>query len=54
LAVGDATWWEALISLGLMALTAAVIIAAGARVYQGALLRTGAKAKWREAWTASA
>jgi ABC-2 type transport system permease protein len=50
LALGDASALEALVSAGIVVLTAAVIVTIGARLYAGGLLRTQAKAGWRDAW----
>ncbi|MEV0713927.1 ABC transporter permease [Asanoa sp. NPDC050611] len=40
---GDAATWEPILSLGVMVVAAAVLIAVGARVYEGSLLRTNGK-----------
>lgn len=47
--VGEAQWWEPLVSLGLLALAAAVVIAVAARIYSGSLLRMGARVSLRDA-----
>ncbi|TYL50050.1 ABC transporter permease [Nocardioides sp. BGMRC 2183] len=47
---GDAAWWEALISLGLLAALAAVLILLAERVYRRALMQTGGKLSIRQAW----
>ncbi|WP_141014242.1 ABC transporter permease [Nocardioides sambongensis] len=47
---GDAQWWEALISLGLLAALAAVLILLAERVYRRALMQTGGKLTIRQAW----
>lgn len=47
--VGDMVWWEAIISMGLLALTTAIIIALAAKIYSNGLLRTGKPLKWKEA-----
>jgi len=50
LAMGDASWWEGLLSAGGMVATALVLVLVGARLYAGGLLRTRTRAGWREAW----
>ncbi|MEY7972376.1 ABC transporter permease [Saccharomonospora xinjiangensis] len=47
---GDAQVWEALASLGLLAVTAALVVVLGARLYSGALLQTRGKVAWSKAW----
>jgi ABC-2 type transport system permease protein len=47
---GDAALWEPFVSLGIMAVTAAALLAVGARVYEGSLLRTNGKTSWATAW----
>ncbi|MDG4801623.1 ABC transporter permease [Micromonospora sp. WMMD980] len=47
---GDAAAWEPLVSLALLLLTAAAFLAAGARVYEGSLLRTNGRTSVRTAW----
>jgi ABC-2 type transport system permease protein len=47
--LGDAQWWEPLVSLAILALTTVVVIAIGSRIYANSLLRTGARVKLREA-----
>ena len=47
--MGDAAWWEPILSLGVLALTAAAVIAVAARIYSGSLLRTGPRVSLREA-----
>lgn len=47
--LGDAMWWEPLVSLVVLALSTLVIIAIGARIYSNSLLRTGARVTLREA-----
>ncbi|HLS26035.1 MAG TPA: ABC transporter permease [Beutenbergiaceae bacterium] len=47
--MGDATWWEPLLSLGVLALAALLVIAIAARIYSGSLLRTGPRVSVREA-----
>lgn len=47
--MGEALWWEPLLSLGLLALAAAVVIAVAAKIYSGSLLRTGPRVSIRAA-----
>jgi ABC-2 type transport system permease protein len=47
--LGDAQWWEPLVSLAILALTTLVVIAIGSRIYANSLLRTGARVKLRDA-----
>ncbi|MFJ6197677.1 ABC transporter permease [Micromonospora sp. NPDC092111] len=47
---GDAAAWEPVVSLALLLVTAGAFVAAGARVYQGSLLRTNGKTSVRAAW----
>ncbi|MCS5717311.1 ABC transporter permease [Herbiconiux sp. CPCC 205763] len=47
--LGDAQWWEPLLSLGILALTTVIVIAIGSRIYANSLLRTGARVKLRDA-----
>ncbi|MFB2599019.1 ABC transporter permease [Herbiconiux sp. P17] len=47
--LGDAEWWEPLVSLAILALTTVVVIAIGSRIYANSLLRTGARVKLRDA-----
>ena len=50
---GDAAAWEPFVALLILALTAVVLLAVGARIYQGSLMRTSVRtsmaAAWREA-----
>ncbi|GAA3609956.1 ABC transporter permease [Kineosporia mesophila] len=50
LLIEDASWWEALISLGIIAATGALLIVLAARLYEGSLLRTGTKTSIAAAW----
>lgn len=50
LARGVAPWWEVGLAFGLMLAAIAVLIVAGGRIYQGAVLRMGAKVSLVEAW----
>ncbi|MEU8262158.1 ABC transporter permease [Micromonospora sp. NPDC048999] len=47
---GDAAGWEPLVSLALLLVTAVAFVAAGARVYEGSLLRTNGRTSVRAAW----
>lgn len=47
--LGDAQWWEPLLSLGILVAVTLVVIAVGARVYEASLLKLGARVPWREA-----
>jgi ABC-2 type transport system permease protein len=49
LLIGDAAWWEAVLSAGIMLVTAAALVALAARIYQRALLRTGSRTTWTTA-----
>ncbi|MGS2618555.1 ABC transporter permease [Micromonospora sp. LZ34] len=46
----DAAGWEPLVSLALLLVAAAAFLAAGARVYEGSLLRTNGRTSVRAAW----
>nr|WP_269810292.1 ABC transporter permease [Kineosporia rhizophila] len=50
LLIDDAAWWEALISLGIIAVTGLLLIAFAARLYEGSLLRTSTKTSLATAW----
>ena len=52
LAAGDGTWWEALLGLGILAATTAVVIVLAERIYRRALLQTSGKLRVKEAWNA--
>jgi ABC-2 type transport system permease protein len=52
--LGSATPWEILASLALVIGSTALLIPLAGRVYAGAVLRTGAKVKLRDAWRAAA
>lgn len=47
--LGTAEWWEPLLSLVVVAVSALVVVLLGARVYENALLRTGGRVKLAEA-----
>jgi ABC-2 type transport system permease protein len=46
----SAPWWELVLALVLMLAAIAALIVAGARIYEGAILRMGAKVSFRDAW----
>lgn len=52
-AVGNAPFWEVALSVVLVLVAIYLLVRIGARVYTGALLRTGGKVKLREAWKAT-
>lgn len=52
--LGSATTWEILASLATVLVSTALLIPLAGRVYAGAVLRTGAKVKLRDAWRAAA
>ncbi|MEV2240879.1 ABC transporter permease [Micromonospora sp. NPDC049891] len=47
---GDAAGWELVVSLALLLITAVGFLLAGARVYEGSLLRTNGRTSIRTAW----
>jgi ABC-2 type transport system permease protein len=47
--LGNAQWWEPLLSLAIIVVTTALVVAAGARIYENSLLRTGSRVKLGEA-----
>ncbi|MCY7326425.1 MAG: ABC transporter permease [Microbacteriaceae bacterium] len=47
--LGEALWWEPLVSLLVLAVTTGFVIVVGARIYSNALLRTGTRVKLGEA-----
>lgn len=47
--LGEAAWWEPLLSLAVLLVTTATVIVLGSRIYSNALLRTGARVKLSEA-----
>jgi ABC-2 type transport system permease protein len=52
--LGSATAWEIVASLAILVGSTAFLIPLAGRVYAGAVLRTGAKVKLRDAWRAAA
>ena len=51
--LGSATPLEVVLSVAIVVLSAAALIPVSARLYAGAILRTGARVKLREAWRSS-
>jgi ABC-2 type transport system permease protein len=47
--LGTAQWWEPLLSLAVLAMSAALLIGLAARIYERSLLKLGARVSWREA-----
>ena len=47
--LGDAEWWEPLVSLAILLATTAVVVVIGSRIYANSLLRTGPRVKLGEA-----
>jgi len=47
--LGEAQWWEPLLSLAILAATCVLAILVGAKIYENSLLRMGARVKLREA-----
>ncbi|HMM83213.1 MAG TPA: ABC transporter permease [Terrimesophilobacter sp.] len=47
--LGEAAWWEPLLSLAVLLVTTAAVTVLGSRIYSNALLRTGARVKLSEA-----
>ncbi|MEU4426221.1 ABC transporter permease [Actinoplanes sp. NPDC024001] len=47
---GDAAGWEPYAALVVLALTAALLLAVGARIYEGSLLRTNTRTSFATAW----
>ncbi len=52
--LGEAAWWEPLLSLAVLVVSAAVVTAIGARIYERSVLRTGRRVKLSEALTKAA
>jgi len=52
--VGDAAWWEPILSLVVLAATAVAVTGVGARIYSRSVLRTGRRVKLSEALTRAA
>ncbi|KRE39418.1 aromatic ring-opening dioxygenase LigA [Janibacter sp. Soil728] len=49
---GEAQWWEALISLGILAAVTVGVILVAERIYRRALMQTGGKLSYKDAWNA--
>ena len=49
--LGSAEWWEPLLSLAILIVTAVVLILIGARIYENSLLKLGARVTLKEALT---
>ncbi|MHA3723931.1 ABC transporter permease [Leucobacter sp. HY1910] len=47
--LGTAEWWEPVLSVGVLAVSIALVWALGARIYEGSILRTGTRVKLGEA-----
>ncbi|MFV0374144.1 ABC transporter permease [Microbacterium sp.] len=47
--LGEAQWWEPLVSLGILAVTCVGAIIVGAKIYENSLLRMGSRVTLREA-----
>jgi ABC-2 type transport system permease protein len=50
LLLGDAAWWEALLSALIVLGTTAAMVAVAARLYERNVLRTAGRTPWRQAW----
>jgi ABC-2 type transport system permease protein len=51
--LGAASGWQIALSLGLLIGSAVALVPVGARLYAGAVLRTGSRVKLRDAWRAA-
>jgi ABC-2 type transport system permease protein len=49
-AAGVMPAWQLLLAVGLMLLAVVILVRVAARLYEGAVLRTGARVSLREAW----
>lgn len=47
--LGEAAWWEPLVTLGILAVTIAIFVWIGARIYQNSVLRTGSRVALKDA-----
>lgn len=47
--LGEAQWWEPILSLGILVASIALVLWIGARIYENSIMRTGARVKFREA-----
>jgi ABC-2 type transport system permease protein len=50
IAAGEAAAWEVAVSLAIMLVSIVAVVLLAARLYEGAVLRTGARVKLRDAW----
>jgi ABC-2 type transport system permease protein len=50
IAGGDAAPWEVAVALAVMLVSIVAVVLLAARLYEGAILRTGARVKLRDAW----
>jgi ABC-2 type transport system permease protein len=50
IAAGEAAAWQVAVSLGIMLASSVAVVVLAARLYEGAILRTGARVKLRDAW----
>ncbi len=48
-AAGDSAWWEVVVSMGLLIVVTAALLSVAARIYENAVLQTGAPTGWRKA-----
>jgi ABC-2 type transport system permease protein len=48
---GSAPWWQALLSLAVLVVAAALVVLAAARLYQRSLLQTQGRVSMRQAWS---
>jgi ABC-2 type transport system permease protein len=51
IASGEAAAWQVALSVGIMLVSIVAVVLLAARLYEGAVLRTGARVKLRDAWT---
>jgi ABC-2 type transport system permease protein len=47
--LGEAAWWEPLVSAAILLASIAVVVWIGARIYERSILRTGARVKLSQA-----
>ena len=52
LVTGESAWWEALLSLGLLALATGAVVLLAERIYRRALMQTSGKLTITQAWKA--
>lgn len=48
---GKTEWWEPVVSIGILVLTAVVVVMIAERLYRRALLQTQGRLSWRQAWS---